>query len=120
MKKFVLFLFLMLVLLPMSSYAFDVTLAWDASTSGDVNEYIIHYDTVSGPTKGNSISVGDVLEGEITNLPDGVMYYFHVTCKDTEGRESGPSNEVQTDGVTSPDTGQDPAAPGCWIETITP
>ena len=119
MKK-TLILVLMLVLFPVFCFAFDVTLAWDASTSGDVNEYIVHYDTVSGPTKGNSISVGDVLQDTITGLPDGVMYYFHVTCKDWEGRESGPSNEVQTDGIVTLDTGQDPSAPGCWIEAITP
>ena len=119
MKTLILTILLLLFWLP-SCFAFDVTLAWDPSTSGDVNEYIIHYDTVSGPTKGNSISVGDVLQGVIADLPNGVMYYFHVSCKDWEGRESGPSNEVQTDGITTPDTGQDPAAPGCWIQSIQP
>ena len=119
MKRLVLALMLVLFWVQ-PCFAFNVTLAWDPSTSGDVNEYIIHYDTVSGPTKGNSISAGDLLQDTITDLPTGVVYYFHVTCKDTEGRESGPSNEVRTDGIVTLDTGQDPSAPGCWIESIIP
>lgn len=116
-----LLLIILLLLWPHFGHAFDVTLAWDASPSQDVKEYIVYYDTASGTPKGNSITVGDVLEFIVPSLIDGTLYYFHVTAKDWEGRESGPSNEVRTDGIVTPDSGEDPMAPGgCYIKTIVP
>lgn len=116
-----LILSLMLVLLPVFCSAFEVDLAWNASPSQDIKEYIVHYDTVSGDPKGNSVTAGDVLQFTVTSLSDGVMYYFHITCKDWEGLESGPSNEVRTDGIDTSDSGKEPVAPGgCYIVTIRP
>ena len=112
-------LFILAFGIPAVSTAFDVTLAWDPSSSGDIKEYVVYYDTISGDLKGNSEIAGDVLELTISDLPNGVMYYFHVIAKDWEGRTSGPSNEVRTDGIVTPDTGEEPTAPGCWIKTIT-
>ena len=121
MKKALLLLAFLFVLIPMQVKAFDVTLAWDASPSQDVSSYTIHYGTNSGYPKANSQAVGDTLGGTIAGLADGTMYYFVVTANDWEGRKSGPSNEVRTDGIETPDTGQDPVAPGgCYIVTITP
>jgi len=101
--------------------AFTVTLAWDASPSQDIESYTIYYGTNSGFPKLNSKNVGDVLEGDIQFLVTGTMHYFVITANDWEGRESGPSNEVRTDGIETPDTGEDPVAPGgCYVKTITP
>lgn len=95
-----------------------ITLAWDASISQDVKHYTVWYDTISGPEKANRVNVGLDCEAAV-EIPTGVMYYFHVTCSDWEGRTSGPSNEVATDGIITPDTGTDPVAPGgCYIRSI--
>jgi len=103
------------------AHAFDVELAWNASPSQDIKEYVIYWDTSSGTPKGNSLAVGTDLTGIIQSLVTSTMYYFHVTAKDWEGRESGPSNEVRTDGIDTPDSGNDPVAPGgCYIRTIIP
>lgn len=123
MRKLILsVLFVMLFLLcPHLGYAFDVTVAWDPSASGDIKEYVVYYDTISGASKGNSVTAGEALEFTVSGLTSGVLYYFHITAKDWEGRESGPSNEVRTDGVVTPDSGQDPMAPGgCYIKSVTP
>lgn len=121
MKKVFLVLALLALLIPAQVIAFNVTLGWDASPSQDVSSYTIHYGTNSGYPKANTQTVGDTLEGTIAGLTEGTTYYFVVTANDWEGRESGPSNEVRTDGITTPDTGQDPVAPGgCYIVTITP
>jgi len=121
MKKLFLVVFFFMVLVPFQVNAFDVTLAWDASTSGDVKDYIIHYDTFSGEGKTGSKNVGGAVTGTVLGLPN-MMHYFHITCTDWEGRFSGPSNEVRTDGVDVPgDTGEDPVAPGgCYVVTVTP
>ena len=119
MKKLILLSSLILVLFPSLCFAFDVTLAWDPSSSQDIKEYVVHYDTVSGSPKSNSMVAGDLLEFVVPNLVEGTLYYFHVTAKDWEGRESGPSNEVRTDGIVTPDSGEDPMAPGgCYVKTI--
>lgn len=121
MKKAILLLALLFVLIPMQVGAFSVTLGWDASSSTDIKDYIICYDTFSGAGKTQSKNVGSALTGTILNLVEDTMYYFHVIVTDWEGRYSGPSNEVRTDGIESPDTGEDPVAPGgCYIVTVTP
>jgi len=117
MKKLI--LLTLFLLWPHIVYAFNVTLAWEPSPSSDIKEYVVYYDTISGNPKSNSMVAGDKLEFTVPGLGDGIMYYFHVTAKDWEGRESGPSNEVRTDGIITPDTGQNPVAPGgCYIKTI--
>lgn len=100
--------------------AFSVTLAWEASPSPDVSEYVIHWGTKPG-FYDDSASVGNELKGQVTNLLDGTMYYFAVSCRDIEGQESGYSNEVFTDGVHIVPDGNPPLAPGgCYIVAISP
>ena len=121
LRILIILLYLIMLAFPVFCSAFEVDLAWDASSSQDVKEYIVHYDTISGDPKGNSVTAGDVLQFTVTGLPDGVMHFFHITCKDWEGLESGPSNEVQTDGIDTSDSGENPMAPGgCYIVTIRP
>ena len=118
---FLIFLTAVFVLAVPRANAFDVELAWDASPSQDVQGYTIHYGTNSGYPKANSQAGPDATTATVAGLTTGIMYYFVVTAYDWEGRVSGPSNEVRTDGIVTPDTGQDPIAPGgCYIVTVTP
>ena len=121
MKKWLVGLALAVILLvPAVASAFSVTLAWESSPSPDASEYIIHWGTESGVYT-QSVSVGYDLTGIITNLIDGDMYYFAVSCKDIEGEESGYSNEVFSDGVNIVPDGNPPLAPGgCYIVAVSP
>lgn len=104
MMRLVLFV---LLLFPTVAIAQDVTLSWDASPTAGVTGYKIHYQPTpyvagqwdgSGSTQGNSpIDVGNVLTYQLTNLTDGVVYYFAVTAYDAEANESTYSNVVQSD-----------------------
>ena len=90
-----------------SSYAMDVTLAWDANTEPDLDGYKVYYKTGSpgpayngtGATEGNSpIDEGNVTQFTLQNLSDSETYYYVVTAYDNEvpPLESSYSNEVQT------------------------
>lgn len=103
------------------SYALDVSLAWDANTEPDLAGYKLYYKTDSsgppyngtGATEGDSpIDVGNVTEFTIHGLSDGVTYYFVAAAYDTEGLESGYSNEVSTS-ISFP-----AASPPDIVETI--
>ena len=107
-------------LIPLQALAFDVTLAWDASSSPDVSTYVINQCTEPGVYT-SAITVGNVTTGIVSNLTSGEMYYFAISCRDIEGLSSGYSNEVFTDGVTVIPDGEPPLSPGgCVITTITP
>jgi len=75
----------------MPVFAAQVQLAWDAS-SGQVDGYRIYYGTTQGnhPTK---IEVGNVTNYTVTNLQEGVTYYFVARAYNQYG-ESGDSNEI--------------------------
>lgn len=84
-----------LVLLTSSAMAAQVTLAWDVSVSM-VDGYWLYYGSASGIYT-TRIDVGPVTTYTVTGLTSGQAYYFAVTAYDrTDGRESGPSNEVST------------------------
>jgi hypothetical protein len=90
-------------------YALDVTLAWDANSDTDLAGYKIYYGTTAGgPYKGTGSSDGaspivvplsstNLVSPQFTvhGLPDGT-YYFVATAYNTEGYESGYSNQVST------------------------
>jgi fibronectin type 3 domain-containing protein len=71
----------------------QVTLTWDASMDSDLDGYKVYYGTVS---KGYDVSmdVGNLTSCTIASLEHGEIYYFAVTAYNTEGSESGYSNEV--------------------------
>jgi fibronectin type 3 domain-containing protein len=71
----------------------QVTLTWDASMDPDLDGYRVYYGTVS---KGYDVStdVGNWTSCTIASLEHGETYYFAVTAYNTEGSESGYSNEV--------------------------
>jgi hypothetical protein len=93
-------------------YASDVTLAWDANTDPALAGYKIYYDMDSGhPYDGIGAQEGsspinmtldqdedldpNTVQYTLHGMPDGI-YYFSVTAYNSEGLESGYSNEVGT------------------------
>ncbi len=77
--KFTNFLLLacFLCIIPLNSYAAQVTLGWDRAI-GAVDGYIIHY----GPNKVHiySVDVGNSTSCTISGLREGVTYHFAVTA----------------------------------------
>jgi len=85
--------FMLLLGLIAQAQAAQVTLAWDANSEPDLSGYKLYY----GTSPGNYPSIktlGKVTTDTVTNLTDGIAYYFALTAFDTEGLESGKSNEV--------------------------
>ena len=79
-----------LYIMPLNSYAAQVTLGWDKSADA-VDGYIMHY----GPSYSQTYSgdVGNSTSCTISGLQEGVTYYFAVTAyNDVE--ESDYSNVV--------------------------
>lgn len=83
------------------THAGDVTLQCDANIESDLAGYKLYYGNESG-VYGDSIpfplsELTDTSNPEFTTpvLPSGT-YYFALTAYDTEGLESGYSNEVVT------------------------
>ncbi|HKI69955.1 MAG TPA: fibronectin type III domain-containing protein, partial [Verrucomicrobiae bacterium] len=74
----------------------SIALSWAApisvANSGAPTNYVI-YQSTNGYGFGNPISVGDVTDFAITNLPVGVDYYFRVAAANAGG-ESLPSMVV--------------------------
>ena len=113
----------------------DYTLTWDANEEPNVEGYKIYYsvDWPGPPYDGlhpfyphsdSPIDVGDVTEYTLHDLEEGVIYYFVVTAYDSEGNESGNSNQASTAdmensdefrSVGSVDSGLD--ATGCFIQS---
>jgi len=83
---------LILLLSVSTAYSASVSLAWDASTSSGITEYIVKYGAVPGVYTAQESS-GMATSKIISGLPDGFRYYFVVTAKSATG-ESDVSNEV--------------------------
>ena len=71
----------------------SVTFAWDASPDVDIAGYRLYWGVKTGIYT-NSINVGKVLTGTITNLSARQRYYVAATAYRTNGVESPFSNEV--------------------------
>ena len=113
----------------------DYTFAWDANEEPNVEGYKIYYSVgwpgppYDGlhpfyPHSDSPIDVGNVTEYTLHDLEEGVAYYFVVTAYDSEGNESGYSNQASTAdmdnsdelrSVRSGDSGID--ATGCFIQS---
>ncbi|EFK96911.1 conserved hypothetical protein [sediment metagenome] len=109
------------------SYALDVTLAWDANNETDLAGYKIYYKAGAsggqnlanypgaGATEGDSpivVPLGSLAnaanpEFTVHGLVDNT-YYFVATAYNTDGLESGPSNEVYAQGSSTPPTNSAP------------
>jgi len=93
-----------------AAYTTDVTLAWSSNSEPDLSGYFIYYKTGSsgapyngtGAVEGNSpiqVPIANLdnpayPEYTIHGLSDTETTYFVLTAYDTEGNESGYSNEV--------------------------
>jgi chitinase len=80
---------------PRIVFSEQVTLAWDPNSETDLAGYRVYYGTSSGLYP-NVTDVGNMTTATISNLTAGQTYYFSATAYDTQGRESGYSNEVSS------------------------
>ena len=78
----------------------ELMLTWDPPTSNedgspltDLAGYKLYYGTSSG-VYGTNLDIGNGITYKMSNLEDGIIYYFAVTAYDTGGNESNFSNEV--------------------------
>ena len=114
------------------SYALDVTLGWDANTEPHVVGYKVYYKTGSsgppyngtGAAQGSSpvtVPIGDLADSDnpeyrLSGLSDSEVSFFVVTAYDTEGLESGYSNEVPPAAPPS-GRGTEDGGGGCFVAT---
>lgn len=118
-----------------NALAVDYTFVWDANEEPQVEGYKLYYsvDLPGPPYDGlhpfyphsdSPIDVGNVTEYTLHDLEEGVVYYFAVTAYDSEGNESGYSNQVSNAdldnsdafrSVGSGDSGAD--VTGCFIQS---
>jgi fibronectin type 3 domain-containing protein len=89
MKKY---LCLLVFLFPVSLFAGNVPLTWDASTSPSVTHYRVYWGTASHAYT-NVNTIGNLTTHLVLNLELGT-YYFAVTALDADGNESDFSNEI--------------------------
>jgi len=108
--KFCHFIFLGSILLfslpPSNAHSAQVKLAWDPNTDPSIAGYKVYYGTASRSYQ-SVVDVGNIPTCTISNLPEGITYYFAVTDYDSSRAESGYSNEV----VYSPIPLTDPTPP---------
>lgn len=81
-----------LFLLPLQ--LFCVALMWDPSPSPEVTGYKLYYG-VSSRTYTNSVTLSNVITGEICGLVAGAEYFITATAFDEFGLESDYCNEVR-------------------------
>lgn len=99
MKKLLFAIIAMLLVSPAIVFAGEsVTLSWNPNTETDLAGYRLYQSAVSGQyTFGADAAVAEIPAGTETvtleNIADGT-YYWVLTAYDTDGNESGPSNEV--------------------------
>jgi YHS domain-containing protein len=71
----------------------SVTLAWDPSPDGAIVGYRL-YDGVASGTYTNVIDARNATSATVSNLVNGVTYFFAVTACDRNGQESDFSDEI--------------------------
>ncbi len=96
--KYTLFLTLILgslaVLSPIKSWSVEnLTLLWEPSDDPSEAGYNIYYGTMSHVYT-NKVSAGNTTSVVISNLIEGMTYYFAATTYDSSGRESAFSDEI--------------------------
>ena len=92
----------------------SVTLMWNPSTDSDVAGYRIYYG-VASRNYTNIVDVGNATSVTISNLVEGVTYYFAATAYTLLGMESGYSDEA-----TATVSGSRLSAPGNLRTSLTP
>jgi chitinase len=129
--KYALIMFLFVLSMTIKVYAYeDITLKWHPNTEPDLAGYNVYYKigTYGGEPYDGQDQIG--YEGGLVDSPFDVgnrtevtltipseyttdVYYFVVTAYNTEGYESGFSNEVKLDGSDNSSGGG-----GCFLGTI--
>ncbi|MBV5327446.1 MAG: fibronectin type III domain-containing protein [Chlorobium sp.] len=100
-KYFGLLFLAVFLLSPISanSWAAECTFSWLPNTESNLAGYKIHYGTAS-KSYPITIDIGKpaLVDGRVTatvsNLNNGVTYYFAATAYDTTGQQSGYSSEA--------------------------
>jgi hypothetical protein len=91
---FAFFLLSILLFVPFQeSHGAQITLTWDPNNEPDLAGYEIYFGTASGNYQWN-IDVGNATTYTLTGLNMGTIYYAAATAYNTNGYESGYSNEV--------------------------
>src|SRR6202007_2266246 len=67
----------------------SVNLQWTANTETDIAVYRIWYGTISHNYT-QQINVGNITTTTVSNLTNGLTYFFAVTAYDTTSFESNP------------------------------
>jgi hypothetical protein len=93
-----------------SAFCASVTLAWDANTEPDLSGYILHYGTASRAYS-QSIDVGNAIQYTISDLQEGVQYFFAVKAYNYDDNQSGFSEELVYTIPTQDSQNNNPAAP---------
>jgi len=97
MRKIILLLAALCLLVATPVLAKDVTFLWDPNSESDLAGYRLYQSGTSGSyTYGSGNEVANIPTGtEICTIDvaDGTWYWV-LTAHDTNGNESGPSNEV--------------------------
>jgi hypothetical protein len=100
-------------------YAAQISLEWDANGESDLDGYRVYCGTSSGDYTA-SVDVGANTHCVISNLEQGVTYYFAATAYDSEGNESGFSDEIVyavPAAEPSTDSSSSGGGGGCFIAT---
>ena len=113
-----------IIVQPESSNNGEVTahFVWTPNTESTLDGYKIHYGTASGTyTKvadiGNpTLGADNKIHGDIEHLAEGTTYYFVCTAYDTQGNESGYSQEI-TWTATGQSTANPPVADNGSVST---
>lgn len=85
--------FFLLLALAGQARAEQVTLAWDANTEPDLGGYKLYYGTAA-QAYSQVINVGKNTQVTVSNLSQGITYFFAVTAYNLQGAESDYSNEI--------------------------
>jgi hypothetical protein len=123
--KFLFFLLLTILFsnLGQQGHCAQVSLTWDPNSESDLAGYKIYSGTQSG-TYQNNIDVGNVTTYILNGLTLGQTYYIVATAYNTQGLESGFSNELvytvpSCSYAISPSSASFPASGGSGSVSIT-
>ncbi|WDT71319.1 MAG: fibronectin type III domain-containing protein [Candidatus Manganitrophus sp.] len=72
----------------------EAILTWDPNSEGDLAGYRVYVGLLPG-VYSPPIDVGRVTSWTVPNLTAGLTYHFAITAYDTDGNESGFSNEAR-------------------------
>lgn len=92
-RKIIPILSVLLVLFVSPAFAAQAYLTWSAGT-GNITGYRVYYGTSPG-SHTSFVEAGNTTSYTVTNLADGVIYYFVIRAYNSYG-ESADSNEMST------------------------